>query len=534
MGLTEAIHACLDIWYRKFLYNRQLCAWCSEPLDCVATTFGYDVGMLWDVPIVRALMNTLFVGIGASLLSTTVATCLAAAICLVRIPTGRLLSALVSSMVLIPLYVQATAWSAGFGHQGWFRWNQVLAATNPWYAILACLWIQASWLIPISYLILRTGLERSFDDSVKAQWLDGGLFQVFRHLLFRRILPWMVASLLIGFVLTSSDMIVTNLFQVPTLTETLYQQVQFQRIKTPAFLVAISYSIVVGIVAALSASRFKGLIGGERSQVPLFTPAGIHKTTTIVASMVAWAAFLVFIGLPLASLVVKTGWRVSMGATEVTRTWSVVESLAAMRGLTSFSAEFSWSVIIATLATILSVILGGLCVRVCRSVWRAFLAFGLFGFALSLPGPIINALLQTVFGDAESWIGTLRDRTVMMPVLGLQFRSLPIVFGVLWISRKEFDSQYRQLMDLDGSSSFQHREAMVRPWLIAATISFFLCFANLESYLLVLPPAVTTIAMRMFELLHYGVQNKESVLALFLAIASSFVGFVLSYREPRL
>ena len=61
-------------------------------------------------------------------------------------------------------------------------------------------------------------------------------------------------------------------------------------------------------------------------------------------------------------------------------------------------------------------------------------------------------------------------------------------------------------------------------------VNFFVSFANLESYLLVLPPSVTPVSMRMFELLHYGVQNKDAGLAMVLILVSIVATYVLCRR----
>jgi ABC-type Fe3+ transport system permease subunit len=58
-------------------------------------------------------------------------------------------------------------------------------------------------------------------------------------------------------------------------------------------------------------------------------------------------------------------------------------------------------------------------------------------------------------------------------------------------------------------------------WLIAFWIGFSIAFGDLASYLLIQPPGVTTVAMRMFDLLHYGTKNREAGLAVALAIFGS-------------
>jgi ABC-type Fe3+ transport system permease subunit len=60
-----------------------------------------------------------------------------------------------------------------------------------------------------------------------------------------------------------------------------------------------------------------------------------------------------------------------------------------------------------------------------------------------------------------------------------------------------------------------------------------IAFGDLASYLLVQPPGVTTVAMRMFELLHYGIRNREASLALLLSAFALLPSWWLARRIDR-
>jgi ABC-type Fe3+ transport system permease subunit len=87
-------------------------------------------------------------------------------------------------------------------------------------------------------------------------------------------------------------------------------------------------------------------------------------------------------------------------------------------------------------------------------------------------------------------------------------------------------------MALDASTLWMHKLAWMRPLAVACAASFFIAFSNLETYLLILPPGVTTISMRSFELLHYGVQNKEAGLSVCLILGSISSAIVLQWLSP--
>jgi ABC-type Fe3+ transport system permease subunit len=56
---------------------------------------------------------------------------------------------------------------------------------------------------------------------------------------------------------------------------------------------------------------------------------------------------------------------------------------------------------------------------------------------------------------------------------------------------------------------------------------FLLSLADLSAILLVVPPGVTPISARIFELLHYGVRYQEAGVCLIIASMSMFLGFVI-------
>ncbi len=61
-------------------------------------------------------------------------------------------------------------------------------------------------------------------------------------------------------------------------------------------------------------------------------------------------------------------------------------------------------------------------------------------------------------------------------------------------------------------------------------ILFAIGFGELSTYIPCLPPGVTPVSMRIFDLLHYGVRAGEAGLLLFLVAIGGIVGIVISRR----
>jgi iron(III) transport system permease protein len=486
--------------------------------------------MLWDTRLERAVLNSLLVGGGTAALATLLGLVVALSVVVLRVPGYRFLSWGVLSLVLVPLYVQATAWSAGFGSQGWFRWNQVTAVLNSNYAVLACIWIQAASCLPIAYLLLSIGLRRSLNDQTKLSLLDRSVEATLLVCVLRNAMPWLFATFCFVFVWTSSDMVVTNLFQVPTLTESFYQQVQFGKLNTSTTLTALLYAVMVGCVVGITVFYAgDSRLGREVENLAMNGAFGVYRQFRWVVSGCAWSILIVFCLVPILNLVVKAGWTVTMTNQLIARFWSIKTFTQSLAGINSFQDEFAWSIAISIYATGLALIVSVGLVYFFSKRWQFAIVFAVLGFGLVLPGPAINLLFHWLSNSGTDFIVQLRDDSLVFVVLALQFRCLPILYVIHWISTRRFLESYREPMALDASTLWMHKLAWMRPMAVACVASFFIAFSNLETYLLILPPGVTTVSMRSFELLHYGVQNKEAGLSVCLIFGSIFSAVALQW-----
>jgi iron(III) transport system permease protein len=235
--------------------------------------------------------------------------------------------------------------------------------------------------------------------------------------------------------------------------------------------------------------------------------------------------------LPMANLIAKAGWEAHLVNGLVHRSWSFGTLLQSVSQIGSFGAEFWWSFQLSAYSTALSFCLVSLLVRcsvhrwsnVELHRWTNGALLGAMAFLLALPGPMVNLMVIHLLSfSKQDWLNFLADRTLAGPIVALQSRSLPVVFFVLWIANERFSARNEQALRIDlglswASRSWIRMKAIQGPCWLASIVSFFICFADLSSYLLVQPPGVTTVAMRMFDMLHYGVKNQEAALAMTLA-----------------
>jgi ABC-type Fe3+ transport system permease subunit len=165
--------------------------------------------------------------------------------------------------------------------------------------------------------------------------------------------------------------------------------------------------------------------------------------------------------------------------------------------------------------------------------------FAVLGCMFTTPGPLINLLIGQLLNRwMPSSLSFLSDRTLLGPIMALQFRVLPIMFGLLWIIRQQYLHRYGDLLRLEGQLPVRMRwyswlKYSQWGWVIVFWIGFSISFGDLASYLLVQPPGVTTVAMRMFDLLHYGTKNREAGLAVVLALFGALSSLAWLRVVPR-
>ena len=446
---------------------------------------------------------------------------------------------MVLGLILIPIYVQATAWSAGFGVYGWFRLSQVAAAVSPKIAIASVIWIHAMAATPACFLFCSIGLQRSFDSTVRQALLDFGPWFAIVRVLVRKVWPWIAASAFWTIAMTGNDMVVTNLFQVATITESVYQQVQFNALDAGSIGLACSFAILIALVALVLKWVSKVHLGMENAAAmdrDDYQAFGLHGVWRWSGFALGWTIVAMVVLVPIANLIVKAGWVATIDNEMIRRGWSPMVFATSIWQSRSFSSELAWSIQLSLYSSGLALVLGLMLIEVSRFRWTEWIVFGSLAFLLALPGPIVNLAVMSLLDRNEPrWMAYLADRTLFGPILALQARCLPIVFVVLYIAMERFKRKNHYLMQLDRGLPQWIRfwilfKAVRSPLVTALVLAFFVAFADLSSYLLVQPPQVTTVAMRMFDLLHYGIKNRESGLALTLVIFAMLPTIVFARR----
>jgi iron(III) transport system permease protein len=150
--------------------------------------------------------------------------------------------------------------------------------------------------------------------------------------------------------------------------------------------------------------------------------------------------------------------------------------------------------------------------------------WGLLAFLLAIPGPLVGIalirLLNRPPASPLAGLAWLYD-TNFAPWLAQLLRALPLVTLVLWpalasvpqsmldAAQTEGASWWRQLLQI---ALPQRLPALAVAWLVGLAVAL----GELAATVLVVPPGPTTISVRIFSLIHYGVDDRVAAICLVL------------------
>ncbi len=454
---------------------------------------------------------------------------------------------LLTALLCLPLYLYATAWEAGLGKLGWLSLAGNAMDAPLLRGWIAAVWIQGVWGIPWVALIVAAAVQLSEPELEEGALLDAAPWRVFCRVTLRRANPGLLVAALWVALAAASEMTVTDLYQIRTLAEELYTgfalstgedaswgagtAVLFTLMLTGIALVMLDGVLVAAIhVPARPAYCFR--LGYWRWPV---------------AALVA-VALLLLVGVPLSNLVYQAGLVVDHVDSQPVRYWSLrrfAELLVPWPGshrisaLWQFSTQFRWTLVIGTSAATLSTVGGALlgwCAR--RGGWRAVPAAFVAALGLATMGPLIGLALVWCFTLSDAhWLSWCYSRTISAPVLAAAWRAVSLPVLICWVAFGTLHSETIESAALDGAGPLarclhmgvaQRRSALWLAWLVA----FVIASGELSATILATPPGLETIPIRVFGLIHAGVDNQVAAVCLTHIIGLAVIVALVTIVRP--
>ena len=515
------------------------------------------VGLAWwqvDSRVASLLRNTAWLVVGVEMLAMPLGVLLAVLVAKTDLPGRNWAAMLLVVLMFVPLYVVAGAWDAGYGIQGWHTLSTNLQlAREPWLVgWRGAIWIHAMAAVPWVALIVAAGLRTVEAELEEDALLEIPAWQVLWRVSLRRSAVALVVAAAWVAMAVSGEITVTDLFQVRTFAEEVYTEAamgafEFSASAAPAesgstdgltsqlSLGSLWYGIgfaAVLVLAALAVGRrfFDDLVHAPERRTWAWRLGAMRWP----AAMVMWSCLVIVAGVPIANLCYKAGVRVTATDDGRVRDWSatkVVERVAAAPS--EFRAELWQSAKIGATAATAALIAGTLLAWTMRGA-RGFpwARLGLLAFLMAVPGPIVGiALIRLLNRPADSplaIVAWLYD-TNFAPWLAQTLRALPLVTLVVWPALQSVPQSMLDAAATEGAGWWRQLVAIALPQRLPALavawlVGFAVAVGELAATVLVVPPGPTTISVRIFSLIHYGVDDR--VAAICLVLCGALAGLV--------
>jgi iron(III) transport system permease protein len=478
--------------------------------------------------------------------------------------SARVMLAMLVAMLALPLYIHAAGWE---GVAGKFGWLPILGGgARFWFrGMFAAAWIHgmhgACWVA----LATWWGLSRRpiSVDQISRMDARPGVRRWLIHLPLAS--NWIAAAVGWNAILAATEMTVADLYGVGTLADIVYKVYALDPEPFPVLAAVLVPPVIVLPVALFFLSRSRWLVwtirGGEpptannvtashvtannTSEVidPSFPlAASRHWSGQVFALLVPGLITFCIVFVPIASLIAKAGWTVvqttdASDQVKLDHTFTFGQVLETIQlSLASFNEELSWSAQLALTTMVIALPIALMLAAWCETNRNARgPVMWLLLILAMIPGPVVSLLVIQFFN--RPMFSFLYDRTLVPSVVAVLPRAIPAAYLVLRAGYRMLDRSVLDCAALDGCGTLGRlwsidAARLKRPLMLAGIATFLVACGDLSATLLVLPPSVTTVASRLFGLLHSGVRQQEAGLALLatFCVASVSAGLVRLVR----
>lgn len=425
----------------------------------------------------------------------------------------RFVLGLLGVSAFVPLPLHASAWLGAFGNAGR---SQALGGAPLLAGWTGAAFVQAAAALPWVVLIAGVGLRTVEPELEDAARLDLPAWRVVLQVSLRRAIGATAAAALAVAVLAAGDMTVTDLLQVRTYAEEAYVQYGLGNGPGAAAAVTLPPLIVLGLLVGLAV---RGLLAADPARLASAArrarpwrlgvwrvAAGLGLTVLVTATA----------ALPIATLVWRAGRVGGDAARRVAPRWSVGGLAGSLRLAWDDSYEpLGQSLTLAAAAaTAVAALAWGLAWSVRRpGPWR-WVAASVVALGLAAPGPVAGMALAFAYRG----LPTVYDSAAMV-VLAMAVRTLPYALLVVWPAVRSLPSAFLDAAAVDGLGGAGRVWRVALPLTRGATasawgVAFVLSLGELPATNVTTPPGLTPLSVRVWALLHTGVESHLAAVVL--------------------
>lgn len=433
-------------------------------------------------------------------------------------------------LIFMPLPVTATIWLGSFSNLG--RSQAFGLSTQPvisgW---LAATVVHSIAAMPITAWIFGSVMRRSDIGLEEMARLNSPFpVSIFRSTL-RLTIPAILGSAIIALMQTAGDMTVTDLVQERTFAEEAYLQAQMGDGLAAAATTAIPPSVFLALLFFLWFAKFeKKLIKPSAHDSISFNNTGNSLPLNSIWPVMILAGLTFFFWLlPILAIIWRAGRAGGMATLNKLPVWSLKNLFNNLNNARADIAEtIAPTLLVCGLTAFFSVILAWLMVELAtknrRLQWLLF-----FGCVLGLatPGPVAGLAIIWVWIPLRS----VYDSPAIL-IMAQLFRLLPIAVILIWPAVATRSMALTDLLQLDSLSTCEKFRRVILPGmgpllLTVLFVVFAMAFAELPASNIVAPPGLDLFAVRLWGLMHTGLESHLAAVVLLAMLMIFFTGLIL-------
>lgn len=423
-------------------------------------------------------------------------------------------------VALLPSFIHSYTWLEFFGAV-----NELLGSFSvagiPFSGLAASWWTQTMAWLPLSLSIALCGFRSVDPDFVDAAQISASPLRVLVLVVTPLAAPALLAGGVLVFLLCLQDYSIPSLFQVSTYALEIFadfsahnQPFRAMWAAFPVFLVSIF--ILSGTIPFFrhAASAVPRLGREQASPFPLpFWLRVLQRGCTALLCLQVLS--------PLTALMKTAGsWDKAVFSIMASRTEIIFSFQTALCG--------------AFLATAVAAAAAGAAPR----LWAAA-AIPLAVFSLSVPAALTGIGL-IVLGSSPLFMPLYQSELAPVAAILMRFGSLAVLIIAVQVSRLDQRLLEAARFYPVGSWRIWTRIRLPLMWpgiIVAFMTVFLLAMGEMSATLLVLPPGRNTLAVKTYNLLHYGASDAVAGLCLFTVLTGWLVGIAAAaffwYRGER-
>ena len=433
---------------------------------------------------------------------------------------------------LIPLPIYSAAWLGAFGNLGRL---QVFGSSPFLVGRLGAGVVHALAALPWVVLLAGIGLVSVESEVEESARLDHSTAWVAFHVTLRRAIGEVAASALVVAVLTAGDMSVTDLLQIRTYAEEIYLESILGENPASTVRTAIVPLLVLGPLIWIMVRDGSAGVSARFASIQVRpTPIELHRWRISVGILLG--LFLASgLLLPIYGLIWRAGRVGGDVALGVYPHWSISGFAGTLRDAFDDSSEaLVNSLILSSVAATMTTALAWTLSWFCRESkpWRGLVLLTV-SISLATPGPVIGIAFKIAYRST----GAISD-TPAIVILGLVSRFLPFAVLILWPLIRSLPRELMDTAEISGYAGWGRVLKVAIPdshhgiktcW--AAV--FALSFGELSVTNFLLPPGMTTISMRVWTLLHTGVESHLAGVTLVMLGSVALAGSLVIFAAGR-